>query len=266
VAAGLRHLGSPEQVDAALHRLYGTAAMPGHGVVQVVAVAERTAAEGDRELDVIRIGPDAPRSDTDFFVLNLVRAWADAIVVSGEIIRREPELSYALGERPDWQGTAGTLRDWRERRGFVGPQVLVVLTRSGDLPLDHPVWTSIDRAEIHTGREGERKIGDLARARGIGMFVSDDPGPRRVVTELRARGRRCSIETGPRSSAPLYGSPGLVDEVFRSVYTGRLLEAAVGPRFSELEEIELGPWRARSLALEEGPWRFERWTRDRPAR
>ena len=97
----------PEAFDvpARLEALWGTRTLPvDAGVLHVVA----TWFDGESHR-VIRITPRSPKSETDFFVLNLARARADAIITTGRILRDEPELEYALPSA--W---AGSLIAWRQ--------------------------------------------------------------------------------------------------------------------------------------------------------
>ena len=82
------------EVDRRVAALYGEVDWRGaRGVLQVAAVA-------DRAWVAIAIGPAAPSSATDRFVLGFARARSDAIVTTGAILRAEPDLVHELSDRP----------------------------------------------------------------------------------------------------------------------------------------------------------------------
>jgi len=205
----------PSDVEHRIHHLYGHVPGPAEGVLQVTAVAR----EGD-DLIVIRIGEHAPKSDTDWLVLSCARARVDAILVSGSVLRFEPDLFYAA---PDAEMAAL----WPRER----PPWLCVMTRSGDLPADHGVWGSAVRPMVYTGPDAD--VDHLPDA--ITIVRDDDPSPRAAIRHLReARScRSVSVEAGPRVSMPLYDDPPAIDELMLSVFEGELDPKARGARFHD---------------------------------
>lgn len=250
VKRGLRVLFGPE---------FASEFADSSGLTQVVAV---TRASGSRT-HVLRIGPQAPRSDVDWFVLNSVRAWAEVIFVGAQVLRSEPGLSYDLSSVAGWSGMAGALEAWRAALGVTRTRTLVVLSRSGDVPVEHPVWNSVTHAEIHTGPQGYARLeADAARA-GVELWSTDAPSLSKSIAHLRSKGAaRLSVEAGPGASGPLYADATEVDTVMRSVYRGSLDPAAVGPRFEAMDDLDQR-YRRRCVYAEsdEDAWRFEWWTR-----
>src|SRR5690606_11501377 len=123
-------LATTDGVEAALGRLYGADVAPATGVVHVASVWQ---AAPDRYVP-IAIGPGAPPSAHDFFVLQAARARADAIVTTGRNLRAEPAVTHGLQD-----AAAPGLVAWRrERLGKQRPPILLVLTSARDLPVDHP--------------------------------------------------------------------------------------------------------------------------------
>ena len=103
---------TPDDVDALARRLFGAVPID-DGVVHVTALWAPP--EGERR--TLLIGEHSPKSDHDFFSLNLARARADAILVTGKILREEPTLRYDLqgaGELP------AALAAWRRERAARG--------------------------------------------------------------------------------------------------------------------------------------------------
>ena len=241
-------------VDARARALYGQPLQPAHGVVHVVAVAqgaEGRGAEGrGNEYEVIRIGPHAPKSETDFFALSLTRARVGGVLVSGSVLRAEPELRYDL---PD------ALKQWRAAQGLDTPPVVLVLSR-GDLPAAHPVWESWARPVVFTSKAAAASLRLPARVEVVGV---DDPSPREAVGWLRARAGSVSIEAGPSIAVPLYDPPLVIDELLLSVFEGEIDPRARGRAFLDAAALSDRLRLVSEVRVDEpsGPWRFTRWLR-----
>lgn len=227
-----------------MRALYGEELGAMEGVLHVVAVH----AEGEARR-VIKIGEHAPKSAADFFALELARARVDAIVITGAILREEPELRYALSSE---------LAAWRrEVLGLAEPPWLLVLTH-GDVPLDHPALAGPLRPIVFTSLEAAPAL----RARTpIEIAGVPAPSARLALRFLRSeRGcRSVSVEAGPTTAVPLYDEPCAIDELALSVYGGPLDPRARGGRF--LDEGALERRFERVSEASEGEWRFERWLR-----
>ena len=187
-------LHTADDVDALARALYGERApLDRRGVIHVTALY----AERDGALHTLRIGPQAPKSAHDFFALQLTRARADAIVITGQILRDEPELSYAL---PD------VLVAWRARHGrHVATPKLLVLTSGNALDLTHPAlageWAS---PVIFTGTEAATRLRPNASCTVVGH---PEPSMAAASAWLREEGAHTiAIEAGPSTTRALYDS------------------------------------------------------------
>ena len=239
-----------KQIKTRAEALYGPLPRTALGVVHVVAVTREGAG-----FCVLKIGPHAPKSETDFFVLQLARARASAIVVTGSVLRAEPGLRYDL--------PAG-FRDYRSGAcGHQQPPILCVLTRRGGLPAQHPVWRSWARPLVYTGLDS-----DVALPDRVQVVRVQEPSPRGAIQYLREQ-RGCaavSVEAGPSVSGPLYAPPNAVDELWLSVFEGALDPRARGGRFLDLRALgeTMRPvGEATEVAEPSGRWTFQRWLRDR---
>jgi riboflavin biosynthesis pyrimidine reductase len=246
------------RVRARIDALYGDHALEqAEGVVQVAAVFE----DGDA-WRVLKIGAGAPTSPTDAFVLALSRARADAIVVTGKILRDEPQLRYAL------EGEIGAdLHAWRRAvLGRVEPPRLLVLSRSVDLDPDHPALHGWATPIVITSTAGAKDAADL----GVRVVGLHDPSLEAAIawarTELSAR--TITIEAGPSTARTLYEGPvAAIDELMVSIADGPVEASARGGAL-------VSGARARALLPEfsggapvsepSGRWRFFRLTRNRP--
>lgn len=237
-------------VDALARALYGIDVAALRGVRHVAAVAS----EGDLHR-VLRIGPHAPKSELDLFVLNLARAWAEAIVVTGAVLRAEPELRYELEGPGD---AARGLVEWRrEAMGIEQAPELVVLTRGDDLPLDHPALHGWARPLVYTTRESAQRLAEA----GVRVVGAEAPSVRGAIAHLSAEGAHTiAIEAGPTATGGLYDAPSPVDELWLSVYEGPLDARARGGLLPSAGELDAAGFTRASVARA-GPWRFERWVR-----
>ena len=245
-----------EDVAREILRLYGDPLEDDARVVHVTSVW----LDDDRSLVTLKIDEHAPKSLYDFFILNLCRARADAIVVTGKILRDEPTLSH------DLQGP-GTLPQalaaWRrERLGKTEPPTSLVLSSGRDLDLDHPLFHGSTRAMIFTNPEGGERLAEGVRARGIPLLASSEANLYWAIQFLLRDGARTiSIECGPHTSAALYHPHLEVDELMLSVFEGQLAERSRGAVLMAADELfeTMLQTRLPVRCLEEsGPWSFER--------
>lgn len=242
------------EIEKRARALYGAAATrPVSGVLHVLSAVETA----DGRLHVIKIGPHAPKSSCDFFVLNYWRAHADAILTSAEVVRAEPGL------RHDLQGPhASELAAYRKLRlQKAEAPIVAILTRTGDLPLAHEMWNDAVRYCVLTGPEREATLqSDLgARARVVGL---PDLNAVTAVAWLRGEGARdILIESGPSTANALYGAVPGVEHLLLSHFEGMYDPAAVGGELVPPVQMFTGRTRVACAERteESGPWRFERW-------
>lgn len=238
---------SAADVNELVSALYGAPLGAMRGVLHVVAVAEEDGAPR-----VLKIGPHAPKSVEDFFVLNVARARVDSILVTGAVLRAEPELRYELtGPGESARGLAA----FRESLGQGEPPILLVLT-AGELALDHPALHSWARPIVFTTREAAARL----RGGAIEIVGVSRPSARAAIAYLLGeRGcRSVSIEAGPRTAAPLYDPPPVIDELMRSVYDGPLDPRARGGELPSPSHLERT---SSTRSMRDPAWRFERWSR-----
>jgi len=218
MVASLVELTDATSVDHAAAALFGGPFEERPRVSQSFAVWEPS--EG-APLATILINEHSPESSLDFLSLHIARARADAIVITGKILREEPKLTFDLRADSRW---GDALVAWRkERWGIPDPPWLLILTRRGDIDFDHPVFHGWPRPLIFTSdRTATRKL-----AAAPCPVVSDEaPDIRRAVRHLEvARDCKCiSIEAGPSTAFDLYESPMMVDELLLSVISAPPLD------------------------------------------
>lgn len=216
------------------------------GVIHVAAISAPTRR-------AIAIGPGAPTSANDRRVLGFARARADAIVTSGAILRAEPGLVHRYAEDPD---ESASWANWRRRvLGRSEPAAVVVVTRSGDVPVAHPVFAGAARVIVWTTAAGRRRLAQTGLSADWGIASADGSAADFLGAAIRGlrddRGAQTIVlETGPRSTQGLYArspatpSGARVDELLLSVHCGVDCPTVPGPPFAESDGI------ADSLATE----------------
>jgi hypothetical protein len=232
MVAPLVELTDAASVDRAARALFG-AALDTRPAVSHSFAAWRSAP--DEPLTTIQIGPHSPKSELDFLALHIARARAGGIVITGKILRDEPELSYDLTADPRW---GDALLQWRKRRwGLLDPPWLLILTGSGDIDFEHPVFHGWTRPMIFTS---DRTAARELAAAPCPVISDEAPDIRRAIQHLQvARECECvSIEAGPSTSRALYERPIAVKELLLSVYLGSELdERARGAPLVSLSEV-----------------------------
>jgi riboflavin biosynthesis pyrimidine reductase len=251
-----------QDVHRVVSHLYGAVDLrTATGLLHVVSTFEDT----DGTLRALRIGEAAPGSETDFFVLNLARARADAIITTGQILRDEPTLRY------DLQGSSAQgLAAWRrEVLGKTEPPHVIVLTSAGTgLTPEHPTFHSWARPVVFTSKDGADHFADSGR---LELVRDEEPSLAAVCDWAEAHGfETISVEAGPSTARQLYADPGYdLAELMLSVFEGEPAAEARGGEVltrRRLQQTMTLSFPAVDIDEPSGPWRFERWVATSAAR
>lgn len=186
-------------------------------------------------------------SEQDRFVMGLLRACADAVLIGAGTLHGSPHTHWTAENA--YPPAADLYAELRARRGSTPHPTLAVVTGSGRLDPQHPglsepaiVLTSEKGASTLRGR-----LPESARIAAIGTGPSIDPAA--ILRTLRDRGYRLILcEGGPTLFGALL-EVNLVDELFVTIsprLAGRLPDS---PRLSLVENVELLPHRTSSAAL-----------------
>jgi riboflavin biosynthesis pyrimidine reductase len=201
-------LGLPSEIDAS----YGGPFRLGERIVygNFVTSVDGIAALAGVPMSSATISGGAP---ADRFVMALLRAVADAVVVGAGTLREHGGPWTA--ERAFPSG-ADRFREARAALGGAPAPRLVVVTASGELPADHP---ALPDAVVVTTASGARAMsGRGVRCREV-VETGDGDGVdgRAAIARLRDRGfERILTEGGPRLMGSLLEA-GVVDELFLTV-------------------------------------------------
>lgn len=200
------------------------------------------------------------RNPADRFVMGLLRACADAVLVGAGTLRATPGHHWTPGHVfPAYAKSFVTLR---ETLGHKSEPRLVLLTTGRDFDLAHPAVTA--GATILTTAAGARSlVGRLpASCDVIEVGESGAVDMSRALDELRARGYGLVLsEGGPHVMGELM-KQGLLDEAFLTispVVAGRDVE----PRLGMVAGVELlpdkGVWTRLLSARRHGDYLFLRY-------
>jgi riboflavin biosynthesis pyrimidine reductase len=149
-------------------------------------------------------------ASADRFMMALLRAMADAVVVGAGTLREHggpwtAEKAFPAG--------ADAFRRLRTELSSAEAPTLVVVTASGELPADHP---SLGDAVVVTTSSGARTLAEreVRCSDVIAVGDVDDVGGRAVIDHLRGRGfDRILTEGGPKLMGAMLEA-GSVEQLF----------------------------------------------------
>ncbi len=248
---------SPADVTALGRELLGDDPARAGRVLHVAAVW-RDARGAAR---VLRIGPHAPRSDHDRFLLALARARAEAIVTTGRILREEPALTHGPLGPPELRAALTAWR--RERLVLEAKPWLLVLSSGRGLDPEHPAFRGPTRPLLFVPADAAAELRERFARTEVRVASVPQPSVRLALAHLRRLGaKRITVEAGPTTARELYQEPPVADELWLATYAGEALAAeAIGEPFVDDARLfaALGA-SSTQVAREErsGRWLFER--------
>lgn len=178
-------------------------------------------------------------SESDRFVMALLRACADVVLIGSGTLRGSPRSRWTP-ERV-YPAAGASFAELRRRLGRPPEPELAVLTGSGSIDPAHPAVAA--GAVVLTTEQGAAALrGRLPAASTlIPLGTGNEVDPRAAVDVLHARGHRLILsEAGPHVFGSLLES-GLVDELFLTL--SPLLGGRLAPseRLALVEGTELLP-------------------------
>jgi riboflavin biosynthesis pyrimidine reductase len=178
-------------------------------------------------------------NEADRFVMGLLRACADAVLVGSGTMLASPSTLWTA-ERA-YPPSADAYADLRRRLGRAARPQIAIVTASGLIEVDHPVLE--EGAFVLTTEQGAAKLGNSlpASSQAVVLPGGDDVDVRAAVAFLHERGNELILSEG---GPTLFGSllaAGLVDELFLTISPLLAGRSQSGARSSLVEGAELLP-------------------------
>jgi riboflavin biosynthesis pyrimidine reductase len=190
--------------------------------------------------------PSLPRSnaligmenEADRFLMGLLRALADAVLIGSGVLRASPEGTW-LPEKVYPHATEA-FAELRRRLGKPSAPEVAILTGSGSIDPSHPVL-GLGAVVLTSSAGAERLEAQVPEAATV-VALGDETiiSGEAILGALRDRGHALVLsEAGPHTFGTLLAD-GLVDELFLTV-SPLLLGDAGAPRFHLVEAADLLP-------------------------
>jgi riboflavin biosynthesis pyrimidine reductase len=200
-------------------------------------------------------------SDADRFLMGLLRAFADAVIIASGVLRASPGGTWQPGDI--YPPASAAYAELRERLGASTAPEVAVLTGSGSIDPDHPLLAS--GALVVTSEDGAARLAGHLPAASTVVALGRDPriDPATVVDALHVRGhRRILCEAGPHTFGSFLGA-GVVDELFLTTSPLLVGDAGPGTRFGLVEGVDLTPAGTHAQLVSvrrHGAYLFQRYT------
>jgi len=186
-------------------------------------------------------------SETDRFVMGLLRAAADCVLVGSGTLHGSPNALWTPEKAHP--ASAALFAELRQRLGLPPEPILAVITASGALEPEHPALAH--GAVVLTTPSGaaraQRRLPGTVEVVTLDGETAVDPAA--AVAAVRERGYRsiCS-EAGPHVFGSL-AAAGLVDELFLTFSPLLAGRSPLGERLGLVEATELLPERQEQARL-----------------
>lgn len=182
-------------------------------------------------------------SQADRFVMGLLRACADAVLIGAGTLRADPRHLWT--PQHVYPAATADFVQLRQRLGRSPDPKLVLVTSTGDVDVNHP---ALQRgALILTSANGASRLAPRVPQQATVISVSNDGtfSPQQIVGTLRAQGHVIILcEGGPHLIGPLLAA-GLIDELFLTLSPVMAGRGPVSHRLGLAEGVELLPAQGR---------------------
>lgn len=179
---------------------------------------------------VVALGPGEPSGggpisdfhEPDRFVMGLLRSLADVVLIGAGTLRGSTAHRWTAAHVNP--GSAASFARWRARMGLAAEPTTVVVSATGDLPVNHPGLNdpSVPVLVATTPRGARRLAASIRGGRGRGLRVEtpgggDELTGAEIVALLgRLDARLVLCEGGPHLMGQLAAAD-LIDELFLTV-------------------------------------------------
>ncbi|MBV8081013.1 MAG: dihydrofolate reductase family protein [Actinobacteria bacterium] len=176
-------------------------------------------------------------SATDRFVMGLLRAAGDALVIGSGTMRAAPSSLWTPAQA--YPPAADAYAAMRSRLGLQPEPELVVLTALGSVDPAHPAFAA--GAVVVTTDAAEQRLRDTLPDAATVVSLGDAIDPRTLVDALRDRGHRAILsEGGPNVLGSLLAAR-VVDEIFLTLSPLLVGRTGLDERLSLVEGADLLP-------------------------
>jgi riboflavin biosynthesis pyrimidine reductase len=178
-------------------------------------------------------------NDADRFLMGLLRAFADAVLIGAGVLRASPKGTWRA--ETIYPPAAEGYAELRRGLGLPAAPEIAILTGSGAIDPGHPVLAG--RALVLTSDTGVEWLADELpeQAAVVSLGAARRFTGEAIIDALRARGhRRILCEAGPHTFGALVES-GQVDELFLTTSPFFAGDAGAGSRFHLVEAADLVP-------------------------
>lgn len=178
-------------------------------------------------------------SEADHFVMGLLRAHADVVLIGSGTLRASPHGTW----RPEkvYPAAGEGFAELRRRLELPEAPAVAILSGSGSIDPAHPILES--GALVLTSESGAARLeGRLPSASAVASLGREtNLDPRLVVSALHERGYRVILsEAGPHTFGGLLAA-GVMDELFLTLSPLLAGDAGQGSRFRLVEGADLAP-------------------------
>ena len=177
-------------------------------------------------------------SEADRFVMGLLRALADVVVIGSGTLLASPKGKWrAAGVYPP---AADAFAELRRRLGKSLHPAVAIVTAGGSFDPTHPILETGAAVLTTAGAAADLQAAVPAAAEVVVVNEGDWVDPARALEALRARGHELVLSEGGPTLFTSFVAAGLVDELFLTV--SPLLAGRSGvPRLSLADGAELLP-------------------------
>lgn len=176
----------------------------------------------------------AAGSEHDRFLMGLLRACADAILIGAGTLHDSPQTRWTPEHA--YPPAAPPYAELRRRRGLPPQPTLAVLSGSGRIDPQHPGLR--ERTLVLTSEQGAAQIGSrLPGSAAIVPLAGEPPvDPKAALAALRAGGHELILCEGGPSLLGVFVAAGVVDELFLTLSPALIGRPAGQERLSLLEQ------------------------------
>lgn len=246
-ASGMHLVRGDAMPEELRHRYGGPLAIPLRGDRPVVLANFVSSIDG-----IVAVAPGGGGeisgfAEPDRFVMAILRAVADAIVVGAGTVRAAPTHVWTPGHVHP--GSAAAVARWRDAMGLEPSPTTIIVSASGELDPAHPALHAGVPVVVATTEAGHSRLARVPLPRSVRVLATGDDRAVPVASLLDLAGglgaRVLLCEGGPHLLGQFVAGDRL-DELFLTLAPHLLGRDGAAGRLALVEGVAFGPG--------EGPW------------